>query len=185
MPDTIEYLVGPDSVVLEIHGNWDEFATLNAARDLTAQSVLGQRLSDFIAGPETRMIYEALVARILDTGESVRFTYRCDGPDCRRHMEMRVEPAAPEVVRFLSRLLREEPREVQHLLDDHARRSDEILTMCSWCKRVRDDAVDEWLDVEDYVVRTKLLEAAVLPQLSHGLCPHCEAEMDGLIASVA
>lgn len=178
MPVTIEYLVGPDSVVLEIHGNWDGFATLNAARDLTAQSVLGHRLGDFIAGPETRIIYDTLVTRILETGESVRFTYRCDGPDCRRHMEMRVEPAAPGVVRFKSRLIREEPREIQHLLDDHAPRSEQILTMCSWCKRVRDD-------VEDYVVRTHLLESEVLPQLSHGLCPHCEAEMDGLIASVA
>lgn len=184
MSDTIEYLVGPGSVLLEIHGNWDEFASLNAAPDLTVQAVLGRRLGDFIAGPETRHIYEALMERILRTGEPVRFTHRCDSPGRRRHMEMLVEPAAPGVVRFRSRLLREEPREIQHLLDHEAPRSDELLTMCSWCKRVRDEA-DTWVNVEDYVARTGFLEVDVLPQLSHGLCPQCEADMQALTHSVA
>lgn len=184
MADIIEYLVGPDSVVLEIHGDWDEFATHNAARDLTAQAVLGRRLSDFVAGPETRMIYEALVQRILETGEPLQFKYRCDSPSCRRHMEMRVDLAAPDVVRFRSRLLREEPREIQMLLDQRARRSRDMLTMCSWCKRVRSDG-DDWMDVEDYVEQSGLMEAETLPRLTHGVCPHCEAEMDALIGSVA
>jgi len=183
MSDTIEYLVGPGSVLLEIHGNWDEFATLNAAPDLTVQAVLGRRLGDFIAGPETRLIYEVLVARILETGKSVRLTHRCDSPTCRRHMEMRVEPAAPGVARFRSRLLREEPRETQRLLDGDAPRSHEMMTMCSWCKRVRGEA-DTWVNVEDYVERTSLFEANLLPRLSHGICRHCAAEMDALIDSI-
>lgn len=165
---------------MEIHGAWDEFARANAAAGLSVQTVLGRDLDDFVAGPETRLVYRALSERIRQTGEPARFTYRCDGPTCRRFMEMRLDLAAPDVVRFRSRVLREEARDAQPLLDVRTKRSDDLLTMCSWCKRMKIEGSD-WVEVEDYVERTKLMEAEILPRLSHGMCPACEAELEPLI----
>jgi hypothetical protein len=181
---TIEYLVGPDSTVLEIHGPWDDFARDNAATGLSAGSVLGRRLDDFVAGPEVRLIYQALLGRIRQTGKPARFTFRCDGPTCRRFMEMRLDLAAPDVVRFRSRVLREEPRDAQPLLDVRTKRSEVLLTVCSWCKRFKTES-DDWVEVEEYVERTKLMEADILPRISHGMCPSCETDLGPSFAPAA
>jgi hypothetical protein len=180
----IEYLVGPDSTVLEIHGPWDEFARDNAATELSARSVIGCHLDDFVAGSEIRLVYQMLLERIRQTGEPARFTFRCDGPTCRRFMEMRLDLAAPGVVRFRSRVLREEPRDVQPLLDVGTKRSEDLLTLCSWCKRFKAESTD-WVEVEDYVERVKVMEADVFPRLSHGICRSCKAELESLVDPAA
>ena len=183
-PSLVEYLIRPDHTVLEIHGGWDAFARENQAETLHSSTVVGRQLDEFVADDETRAIYAALVDRVLQTGEPIRFTYRCDGPSCRRHMAMEIDLVASEIVRFRSRTVREEARTPQPLLDPEAPRSDEMIVMCGWCKRV-ESAGEGWLDVEDYVARSGLLEASALPALSHGICPHCEDEMDRLVDSAA
>lgn len=52
----------------------------------------------------------------------------------------------------------------------------EQLSICMYCKKVRDDA-DQWLPLNEYVMRHRL------SLFSHGMCPHCLeqvlAELDG------
>jgi len=181
--DVIEYLIRPDHTVLEIHGPWDAFAARNGAPELSARSVVGRKLDGFVADMETRYLYAALVDRVLETGEPIRFRYRCDGPTCRRHMAMAMDRVAPDVVRFRSRLVRAEERPAQSLLDRAADRSDELLLICGWCKRVESEG--EWREVEDFVAESGLFETAALPRLSHGICPSCEEDMDRLVTSAA
>ena len=123
----IEYLTRSDQTLMEIGGAWDAFALENDAPDLLASAVLGRTLDDFVADAETRMIYAALVQRLLRTGEPIRFRYRCDSPGHRRHMAMVIERAAPDSVRFRSKVLRKESRPTQRLLDRNVRRSGETL----------------------------------------------------------
>jgi rubredoxin len=53
-------------------------------------------------------------------------------------------------------------------LQEHARRLESIMTVCSYCKRVRGD--EGWENMERFVAR----EFKTLP--SHTYCPSCFAE---------
>lgn len=182
-PGVIEYVVKPDGTVVDIRGTWDDFAQANAAGGLAIADVVGRDLRDFVSGPATRQIYEALIGRVVQTRTAIQFTFRCDAPEVRRHMHMDVVGDGTENVRFTSRIVREEPRPPQPLLSTDADRSDETIVMCSWCKRVKLD--ERWVEVEEYVASTGLMEEERLPQLSHGLCPDCAAEMEALVDAVA
>jgi hypothetical protein len=54
--------------------------------------------------------------------------------------------------------------------------TDEFLTLCSWCQRVRVD--DRWFLLEDAVAFLRLLERRTLPSISHGMCDLCYREID-------
>jgi len=45
--------------------------------------------------------------------------------------------------------------------------------ICSWCKKIL--VKDDWSEIEEAACKLGLLEADVLPQLSHGICPPCRA----------
>ncbi len=51
-----------------------------------------------------------------------------------------------------------------------------LLVMCSWCKAVK-VGDDTWVEVEDAVDRLKLFDFRYLPQISHGVCPSCAADI--------
>lgn len=179
----VEYIVQPDCTVVEIDGDWDQFALANAGGGLLAADVVGRDLRDFVSGPATRLVYEALIERVARTRAAVQFTFRCDAPELRRHMRMEVVGEGSDNVRFTSRIVREEPRPAQALLTADADRSDLTIVMCSWCKRVK--LGDSWVEVEEYVERTGLMEEERFPQLSHGLCPDCATRMEALVDAVA
>lgn len=181
-PRVIEYLISHDGTVVAVHGEWNTFASENDAAELTAASSVGHALDEFMNGAETRLIYRAIVDRVTETAVPVHFPFRCDSPSHRRHMEMEVEQADPELIHFRSRIVREEERPVQLLLSSTVERSNELLVMCSWCKRAKTEG-DLWVEVEDYLEFSGLMEATVLPRLSHGACPDCERNMDALLES--
>lgn len=123
-PGVIEYVVTSDGTVVEIHGIWDDFARANDAGGLAIADVVGHHLCDFVSGPATRQVYDALIERIGRTRTPIHFTFRCDAPDVRRHMRMDVVGDGSENVRFTSRIVREEPRPAQALLSTDVDRSD-------------------------------------------------------------
>ena len=86
--------------------------------------------------------------------------------------EMEIVPDEKAGIRFRNWLVHEELRESVRLLEIETARSQEFLIICSWCKRVKLDE-DVWVEVEEAVQKLGLFETAVLPQLSHGMCPDC------------
>jgi hypothetical protein len=90
-------------------------------------------------------------------------------------MELDVRPAAGGQLVLTGRIVLEEPRQPVDLLGGGApRTSDQIVTLCSWCKAacLPDGG---WDEVEQLVASRKLFEEDRLPQISHGICPDCEA----------
>lgn len=85
-------------------------------------------------------------------------------------------PLQDHRLRLTGRLLREEPRPPLALFDATRERSDEFVIVCSWCKRVRVGA--DWREAEDAVAALGLFDAAVLPQLSHGMCDSCADSLE-------
>jgi hypothetical protein len=158
-----------------VNDAWLAFAAENGWTT-TASQVVSSPLMQHIADAETRHIYRLLIHRTLEEGHRSRFLYRCDSPDYRRLMEMRISKRAPDQVEFCSRVLRLEQRDAVDVLDPAFRnRSNEIVTVCSWCKAFLADHA--WLEVEQAVGRLGIFVETALPRISHGICPACSQLM--------
>jgi hypothetical protein len=158
-----------------VNDAWLAFAAENGW-STTVSQVVGSLLMQQIADAETRHIYRLLIDRTLGEGHRSRFLYRCDSPDYRRLMEMRISKSAPDQVEFCSRVLHLKQRDAFDVLDPAFRkRSKAIVTVCSWCKAFLADHA--WLEVEQAIGRLGLFTETGLPRISHGICPTCSQLM--------
>ena len=171
MKAPVEYVINAVDSIIVVNDAWREFARENDAPEL-AERVLGQSLWLFIAEPSTRMLHQTLVHNVRTKQTSIKIAFRCDAPALRRFMELRLTAEEDQCVRFAAALLRSEPRPAVPLLDAAAPRSDELLTMCAWCKRIKLDE-DTWREVEEALARMAILQRFPLPGITHAICPEC------------
>jgi hypothetical protein len=138
-----------------------------------AGASLGRSLWDFVAGQELEKLQRMLLRRVRGELGSVDLPFRCDGPEVRRQMEIRIaSQSSGRFVVFSARPRTEERREeFQPLLAADTPRSEETLTMCGWCDRFLVDG--EWVEVEQAVARLGLFALPEMPAISHGVCPDC------------
>lgn len=138
---------------------------------------LGRSLWDFVAGDEVRILQRMLLKRIRDGLREVQLPFRCDGPEVRREMDIRiVADNSGRVVLFSARLRSEEDRdEPQPLLDPRAPRGEDFLPMCAWCDRFLVDG--EWVEVEVAAKRLELFRRSEMPALDHSICPQCSGKL--------
>ncbi len=168
----LSYVLDTEDHVVEIQGPWDEFAAANGCPELTRAAVLGRPLVDFVSGGDAREVVSLLLARARTAGP-FEVSFRCDAPTRRRFMRLELRPLAQGRVRSTSHVVREEERPAQPLLDRTLPRTGSVLMICSWCKQVQ--VKDGWSEIEEAARKLGFLEADVLPQLSHGICPPCRA----------
>lgn len=174
------YVLDGDDRIRGVGGGWDSFATANGAAELAGDALVGRSLWDCIAGPEVRELYRALFDRVRSRGRTVDVPFRCDAPDRRRHMQLRVQPisgASLEGLELIASLERSVPRDMVELHHGQGPRG-ELLVMCSWCKRLR---LDEWCDIEDAATKHGVLLGPELPPITHGMCPGCQ---ESILASL-
>lgn len=171
------YRVEPDMSIGWTSANWDRFARENGAPELAEGTVLGHPVWEYIEGDGTRAVYEAVIRRVRATGEEVVLPFRCDSPDVRRFMELRMRRTNSEL-EVVSELHREEPRPHVALLDAASPRAGEPIRICSFCKRVEARG-SEWLEVEDAAAALELSADGPYPPLDHTVCPDCEATARG------
>ncbi|HEY6551078.1 MAG TPA: hypothetical protein VIY71_07770 [Solirubrobacterales bacterium] len=168
---TLSYAIDEHDHLIRVDEGYYSFAAENGWDEATTS--LGRSLWDYVAGHEMVKLQRLLVRRIRDEVGDVELPFRCDGPDMRREMNIRIV-ARPggRVVLFSARMRSEEERDLpQLLLDPATPRSDEVLEMCGWCDRFEVDG--EWVEVEEAARRLELFNRAELPALSHGICPDC------------
>jgi len=172
----VAYRIDARDRITWVNPAWDAFAIANGAPELTGERVRGNSLADCMADKETRHLYGLLVAKVRRTQRPIRIPFNCDSPTRRRFMELTISALPAGGIALAGHLLREEAREPAPLLDRRATRSQSFLCLCGWCKRVEAGAND-WVEVEEAIRRLTLFRAAVLPQLTHGICPTCRAHL--------
>jgi hypothetical protein len=169
--EALSYAIDEHDHLIRVDEGYYRFAEENGWEE--AGSSLGRSLWDYVAGDELRKLQRLLVRRIRNEVGDVELPFRCDGPDVRREMNIRIvaRPGGRAVL-FAARLRSEESRDLsQPLLDPEAPRGEETLTMCGWCDRFEVDG--EWVEVEEAAKRLELFSRPELPTLSHGICPDC------------
>lgn len=178
--DPIVYRIDAADRLTFVGAGWDDFALANNGAGATGESVLGRPLWDFISDVTTAEIYRQVLARIR-TGRAMRFEFRCDSPECRRLLEMKIQLVDDTgAVEFRSTTLEEHEREqpsVQSAQADGAGPEDEpgLIRVCGWCNRL--DAAGEWVEVEEALPRLRLLEYPDGRMLTHGICEDCLVKM--------
>jgi hypothetical protein len=171
--DTCFYIIDNENRIINVSGNWRAFALENqGGESCHPDRVMNEPIWKFIAGNETRYLYELCLAKVRAQQQPLILPFRCDAPDRRRYLELKMTPLAREKVAFASRILREEPRERVQLLQHDVVRSEEMIKMCSMCKKVN-IAENVWIEVEDAIIDLKLFEKKILPRISHGCCQPC------------
>ena len=168
----VEYRIDYQGLLVYVSDSWTQFAIDNGSPDLVAERVLGRPLRSFVSDSETRNLYQMILERVQATDAPVVVTLRCDSPSLRRFLQLTISPLPHQEIHFLIHTLRTEPRESISLLNSSTNRSNELLTICSWCKRVL-LSQDRWVEVEEAVTRLELFYLDALPRLTHGICPAC------------
>ena len=173
---------GPSSVLVytidgrdridSIEGDWDAFALDNGAPDLIRDQVLGNSIWQFIEGLEAAEIHRLLFTGVRSRGVEITLPFRCDAPRLRRDMEMVIRRQGKDGIEIRSSVVREQKRAYIGLRDASARRSNQIVRVCSWCKKVQ-YAPHGWVEVEHAVRGMRLLAVPPVPQISHGMCEPC------------
>jgi hypothetical protein len=169
--EALSYAIDDQDHLIKLDEGFYRFAEENGWEE--AGSSLGRSLWDFVAGHDVRKLQRLLLRRIRDGVRDVELPFRCDGPDFRREMDIRIAAdRTGRVVMFSARLRSEEPREEpQPILNPRAPRGDDFLTMCAWCDRFLVDG--RWVEVEEAAKRLELFRRTELPELDHGICPEC------------
>lgn len=168
---TVVYEIDEADRLVSVNDEWTSFAVANDAPELSAPAILGIRLWDAVTDPTTRELYRSLLVRVRH-GAEVTYRFRCDGPAVTRDMLMHVGAIGYRGVRFTSRVHSVAGRRAQPILDRRTPRSGELIRVCGWCKRIA-VADDRWEEVEVAIPSLGLHAAAVLPDLTHGICPSC------------
>jgi hypothetical protein len=148
-----------------------DFAAANGWEGAT--DCLGRTLWDFVAGESMVKLQRILLRRIRSEVREVELPFRCDGPDVRREMNLRISAnASGRLVLFTATMRDELPRaERQPLLDAAAPRGAETIEMCGWCDRFY--VGNEWVEIEVAAKRLQLFARTELPAITHGICPEC------------
>ena len=91
-------------------------------------------------------------------------------------MQLEMWPVEPGRVEFVSRTVMEQKREGIALLEASVPRSERLVTMCGWCKKVK-AGPQRWMETEEAVRTFDLLQQQELPRLSHGICESCRGNV--------
>ncbi|UPT74811.1 MAG: hypothetical protein M0D55_03580 [Elusimicrobiota bacterium] len=180
--EPVVYRIDAQDRIVSAGPAWDRFAVANASPHLVSEKIVSRSLWDFITDTTTRLLYRDLLKRAR-AGNALSFPFRCDSSETRRFLEMTANAAGDGSVEFKVRTLAVEKRAPQPLLESGARSAEPALRMCGWCKKM--PVGDAWIEVEQAVATLRLLEAPVLPAVSHGICEDCERRMREVIDRAA
>ncbi|MEO8071489.1 MAG: hypothetical protein ABI652_08805 [Acidobacteriota bacterium] len=179
----VGYTVDARDAIITVNEAWVAFAAANDGVPLLPPAILGRSLWDFIADRTTILVYRRLFERVRAGSGPVRFTFRCDAPALRRLLEMSIAIEPADALRFVVRPVRVEDRPAVQLLEPTeptGPRSDAVLRMCGWCKRIPDPS-GRWMEIEAALPLLTLFEQTALPATSHVMCEECHRVMMGAI----
>lgn len=167
----ILYRIDKLDLIEFIEGAWDAFTIANGAPQLVSVDMVGRSIWDSISNETIRHIYKQIIDRAR-AGETIQVDFRCDSPELRRYLQMRISPCGEGSVQFETRTIR---------IEDIAKPADppnlkgfagNLLVTCSWCQKYK-TGENAWHDVADAIRILDLFELVPIPHLSHGMCAEC------------
>ena len=169
---SIQYILDPKDVIVDINGKWDQFAVENDCQNLSVQTVIGTSIWDYVTGMEVTHLYQLIFEEVRKSNKTMGFQFRCDSPKEKRYMEMNVRHESGDVYLVSSLLNTQDHESTLPILDSTIPTSEEFIYMCSWCRAIQLEE-HEWVSLEDGVVKLDLFSKDMMPKISHGICSSC------------
>lgn len=165
----VVYSIDADDVIRSVNRAWADFAVENGAPQL-AESVVGTSLWRHITGGAVIDLSHAILAHVRKTQTVATYHFRCDSPETRRDMELTLRPLPKNGIECESTVLCATPRARIPLFDGSIPHSDELITMCAWCRKVR---APDWVEADVAASRRGWFKTESPPSISHSICPEC------------
>ncbi len=166
------YSLDAEDRIVSVDDWWLAFASENGAAELDRKSVLGRQVWEFICDEPTRTLYREIHNHVRATGHPIVVPFRCDSPMLQRFMQLRISLHADGQLHYESRLIRVVPQARLGVLDPTREKSNNVLTMCSMCKRSLLEPVG-WLDLQAISLQLRMFDQQKVPQLRYTVCPQC------------
>ena len=167
------YCIDDSDIILSVSGNWESFARANGwDSGRSPENVVGHLLWDFIQGLETQCLYAEIFRKVRSGKPCGPIPFRCDSPNERRFLELFISPLPDGRIEITSTIIKTEPRDPVRLIDKDIPRSNDLVRICSMCKKIA-IAEHNWIDTEAAAIHLRLFEADRMPGLTHALCPSC------------
>lgn len=124
--------------ITAVSDRWDQFAQANDGDQALGSLITGRSLWDFVVDDVTRMWLEVLIKVARMRQEQVERPYRCDSPDLKRYMLMRITPEDQNSLRVDHILVSTAPRtrSVKIHFAGTAPRVARTHRRCSMCGRI-------------------------------------------------
>lgn len=129
----IVYWLDENDVIVDVSDRWDDLAEANGGERCLRDSVIGRKLRDFITGEATKMLLDTLITSARLRDRAIERPYRCDSPDTKRFMTMRLRREGG-LLRLEHLQERVEPTVTSMRFESVA--TSDVLR-CSMCGRVR------------------------------------------------
>jgi hypothetical protein len=180
----IAYVVDRDGIILALsRGPFMEDVRLPGAAASGYRHANGLSLFSIIQGDQVRQGYRSMHdAAWSGRFDAFGFAYRCDAPDVERNMFMSISRIAEGTITVavlyqsivVSELRRPPvPLFAFEALGEPAASADRIVTLCSYCQKVkwpvRGEELPEWIEAVEFYRRGGRTDAVV----SHGICYVC------------
>jgi hypothetical protein len=166
--------------IVYVNGEWDRFALANDGHEFTGSKVLNRSFWDFVSGETLRQLYFSIFRQVR-AGKILQFDFRCDSPDLRRFLNVRITSTRDSSVWFETTTIKTEEREASALFKRRPMPTEGPVIVCSWCNKVKIGG-NLWVEAEKAVKALSFFEKDAVPQLSHGICTHC---YDDITAGIA
>ncbi len=173
------YRVDANDKIVSVNDAFLAFGDENSLPDARPEAFIGKSIWDFITDHTTRHLYQVAFDQVRRLQKSIALPFRCDSPAQRRHMRIQISCMTQGALQATSWIVHIEDTTRKPLLETPPSHGDELLKMCSWCKRVL--VKDQWLDLEDAVDILSLFSGGKLPNISHCACQPCASEVKQIL----
>ncbi|MDB4964206.1 MAG: hypothetical protein JWP01_4205 [Myxococcales bacterium] len=167
--DNTSYLLSSGLQIVRVNTGWTKFALENGGGQMLERWGRNSALLDAVP-PVLRDLYRTGFAKALATGVCWEHDYECSSHELFREFRMYAYPIHGTLltVTHSLRVQRPHDREARPAADA-IYRSEGLIRMCSYCRRVRaNDADERWDWVPSFVEHMP-------PGVSHGICRPCAA----------
>src|SRR5262245_13562002 len=92
-PSPVEVTYSVDSMdrIVRVNDGWDRFAAANDSPSVFASAILGTQLWGHISDMTLRQLLRGIFAKARAGRRPLLLTCRCDAPDVRRDLRLRIE----------------------------------------------------------------------------------------------
>lgn len=171
--------IDADDRIVSVNHGWELFADSNGAPELFAEGVVGRSMWELIGDDAVKELFTALHETVRRQGRSIEFRYRCDAPEFRRFMQMRIDPLDGGHLQITHEITEEQPLPTPLYFTERRVQSPRQVLRCSVCNAL--NVGDGWKTVEEAIEAGLRSDEDRPIQVLYRVCDSCISRVRRLV----